>query len=241
MNTMRFWISDRKGSVILADRNVLPLLTLAHLFPLGLLLTGLFPPHATAHSLEELEEKLKGRERYAQIVNYPAPEFRLRGLDGEAASLADLRGKVVILWFVYTRCPDVCPLHSEALASIQERVNKTPMRELVQFITITTDPEHDTPIVLQDYGPNHGLDPINWTVLTSGPEEPSVTREVAGKYGLKFTLGEDGYQMHGVVTHLIDKSGNLRARYHGLRFHPTNLIVISMLFRMTIIKFFRVG
>ncbi len=59
MNTMRFWIGDRKGSVILADRNVLPLLTLAHLFPLGLLLTGLFPPHATAHSLEELEEKLK--------------------------------------------------------------------------------------------------------------------------------------------------------------------------------------
>jgi protein SCO1/2 len=225
VNALRYWVRGRKDVVFLADRNVSLLLTLARLFSLGILLTGLYPPNAAAHSLEELEERLKGRERYAQIVNHPAPEFRLRGLDGEAVSLADLRGKVVILWFVYTRCPDVCPLHSEALASIQEQVNQTPMRELVQFITITTDPEHDTPIVLQDYGPNHGLDPINWTVLTSGPEEPSVTREVAEKFGLKFTLGEDGYQMHGVVTHLIDKSGNLRARYHGLRFHPTNLIV----------------
>jgi len=194
-------------------------------FLIGLLVLVGHTLPTLAHSLEELEEKLKGRERYVQIVNHPAPEFRLRGLDGEAVSLADLRGKVVILWFVYTRCPDVCPLHSEALASIQEQVNRTPMRELVQFITITTDPEHDTPELFRDYGSKHGLDPINWTVLTSGPEEPSATRQMAEQYGLKFTPMEDGYQMHGVVTHLIDKSGNLRARYHGLKFNPTNLIV----------------
>jgi protein SCO1/2 len=51
------------------------------------------------------------------------------------------------------------------------------------------------------------------------------TRELAERFGLKFTALEDGYQMHGVVTHLIDKSGNLRARYHGLKFNATNLIV----------------
>ena len=178
-----------------------------------------------AHSLGDLEEALHASAPYAPLIHRPAPGFTLTSSEGEPVSLADLRGKVVILWFIYTRCPVVCPLHSEALASIQEQVNRTPMRELVQFITITTDPEHDTPELFRDYGSKHGLDPINWTVLTSGPEEPSVTREVAGKYRLKFTLGEDGYQMHGVVTHLIDKSGNLRARYHGLRFHPTNLIV----------------
>ena len=201
---------------------------LSHLscrFLIGLLVLVGHTLPTLAHSLEDLEENLKGREKYAQIVNRPAPEFRLRGPDSEAVSLIDLRGKVVILWFVYTSCPDVCPLHSEALASIQEQVNRTPMGELVQFVTITTDPEHDTTEQLQDYGPKHGLGPVNWTMLTSGPEEPSATRELAEKYGLKFTLGEDGYQMHGVVTHLIDKSGNLRARYHGLKFNPTNLIV----------------
>jgi protein SCO1/2 len=178
-----------------------------------------------AHSLEALEETLGAKEKYAQIVNRPAPQFMLTSIESEPVSLADLRGSVVILWFVYTRCSDVCPLHSEALASIQKQLNQTPMRDLVRFITITTDPGHDTPEILQDYGLKHGLDPINWAVLTSGPEEPSATRKIAEKYGLKFTLGEDGYQMHGVVTHLIDKSGNLRARYHGLKFNPTNLIV----------------
>ncbi len=199
--------------------------SLACRFFLGLLLLAAQTLPTLAHSLEKLEEKLKGREKYAQIVNRPAPEFTLTSGKGESVSLADLRDTVVILWFIYTKCPDVCPLHSEALASIQEQVNQTPMRELVQFITITTDPKHDTVELLKNYGLTHGLDPINWIILTSGPEEPFVTREVAEKYGLKFTLGEDGYQMHGVVTHLIDKSGNLRARYHGLRFHPTNLIV----------------
>ncbi len=48
---------------------------------------------------------------------------------------------------------------------------------------------------------------------------------MAERYGLKFTLGKDGYQRHGVVTHLIDKSGNLRTRYHGLKFNRTNMIV----------------
>ncbi len=192
---------------------------------LGLLLLLAHTLPTLAHSIEDLEEKLEAKEAYVQIVNRPAPEFTLMSAQSEPVSLADLRGSVVILWFVYTRCPDVCPLHSEVLASIQEQVNQTPMRDVVRFVAITTDPEHDTPEILQDYGPKHGLDPINWTVLTSDPEEPSATREIAEKYGLKFTLGEDGYQMHGVVTHLIDKSGNLRARYHGLKFNPTNLIV----------------
>jgi len=192
---------------------------------LGLLVLAWHILPSFAHSLENLEENLKGREKYVQIVNHPAPEFTLRSPDYEAVSLTNFRGKAVILWFVYTSCPDVCPLHSEALASIQEQVNRTPMREAVQFITITTDPEHDTPDILREYGPKHGLDPANWIMLTSGPEESSATRKPAEQYGLKFTLGEDGYQMHGVVTHLIDKSGNLRARYHGLKFNPTNLIV----------------
>ncbi len=204
---------------------MLALNSLACRFLIGLLVLVGHTLPTLAHSLGDLEDNLKGREKYAQIVNRPAPEFTLTSGKGESVSLADLRDTVVILWFIYTKCPDVCPLHSEALASIQEQVNRTPMRELVQFITITTDPEHDTPGLMQDYGPKHGLDPTNWTMLTSGAEEPSATRELAEKYGLKFTLGEDGYQMHGVVTHLIDKSGNLRARYHGLRFHPTNLIV----------------
>ena len=189
----------------------------------SLLFLGALP--ADAHSLEELETDLSAREAYVEITDRPAPDFDLLDMNGHEVRLVDFRGKVVVLYFIYTRCPDVCPLHSERIARIQQMINGTPMRDIVEFITITTDPERDTAEVMKAYGVEHGLDPVNWLFLTSGPDRPAATREIAEKYGLKFTLTEDGYQMHGVVTHLIDKSGHLRARYHSLKFNPTNLVI----------------
>ncbi len=190
----------------------------------ALALLALTPP-AEAHSLKDLEDRLLARERFVQIVNRPAPEFTLRDAEGRTVRLADFRGKVVVLSFIYATCPDVCPLHSDAFAAIQEAVNGTPMKELLRFISITTDPGRDTPAVMKSYGPAHGLDSVNWTFLTSGPDKPSATGKLAERYGLKFTLGKDGHQLHAVVTHLIDKSGTLHARYHGLKFNRTNMIV----------------
>ena len=192
---------------------------------LAALLAGAAASPISAHSLEHLENQLLKREAYVEIVHRPAPNFALRDAEGRTISLSDLRGKVVVLWFIYASCPDVCPLHSQRIAEIQEMVNQTPMRELVRFIAITTDPKRDTARVLQEYGPARGLDPANWTFLTSGPEKPGATRELAERYRLKFSPAKDGYQLHGLVTHLIDKSGNLRARYHGLKFEPVNMVV----------------
>ncbi|MCI0429371.1 MAG: SCO family protein [Rhodospirillales bacterium] len=183
------------------------------------------PAPASGHSLEELEDQLTASERYIQVVNRPAPDFALRDADGHATSLRDLRGKVVILYFIYASCPDVCPLLSERIADIQQQINTTPMRDIVAFVAITTDPERDTPDVLRGYGSAHGLDPANWRFLTSGADHPAATRELAKAYGLEFTPTGDGTQMHGLVTHVIDKSGNLRARFHGLKFKNLNLIL----------------
>ncbi len=180
---------------------------------------------AVAHSLEDLESQLLERETYVQVTNIPAPDFTLQDRNGRAVKLSDFKGRVVVLNFIYASCPDVCPLQSARIAEIQEMVNGTPMRDLVQFVSITTDPKRDTRQVLKDYGPSHGLDPVNWVFLTSGPDEPAATRELAERYGLKFMLVDDEYQMHGTVTHLIDKSGNQRARYHGLKFDSTNMVV----------------
>ena len=178
-------------------------------------LLGLGTTTSAAHSLKALEDKLQE----------PAPDFTLPDAQGREIVLADFRGKVVVLNFIYTNCPDICPLHSERIAEIQEMIEPTPMRELVQFISITTDTLRDTWSVMKDYGPDHGLDPASWMFLSSGPDALDATRDLAGDYGLKFTLTDSGYQMHGLVTFLIDKSGNIRARYHGLKFHPTNFIL----------------
>ncbi|WP_412549479.1 hypothetical protein [Sinorhizobium meliloti] len=77
----------------------------------------------------------------------------------------------------------------------------------------------------RDYAEAHGLDPANWTFLTSAPQESEdTTRKIAEAYGLKFTGGKGGMQMHGIVTHVIDQDGRLRARFHGLNFDPVNLV-----------------
>lgn len=183
-------------------------------------------PGAFAHSLHELETELGNREQYFQPIDKPTPDFALQDAAGRSVSLADFRGKVVVLHFIYTHCPDVCPLHAERIAEVQSLVNQSPMKQLVEFITITTDPKRDRADALKDYGRAHGLDPVNWVFLTTKPDQPEdLTRNLARQFGHRFDKTEDGYQMHGIVTHVIDKEGRWRGNFHGLKFEPSNLII----------------
>lgn len=193
-------------------------------FALALVLASALP--ASAHSVKGLESMLGDKEKYFQPMDREAPEFTLRNADGRSVNLADFRGKVVVLHFIYTKCPDICPLHAERIAEIQRMINRTTMKDLVRFVTITTDPKNDTPEVLREYGLTHGLDPANWTFLTAGRDAPdNATRKLAEAYGLKFTKTDDGYQMHAIVTFVVDQDGRERARFHGLKFKPVNLIL----------------
>jgi protein SCO1/2 len=183
---------------------------------------------ANAHSTKdkgELDRLMGDKEKYFQPLDKEAPDFTLQDADGKVVSRADLDGKVVILHFIYAGCPDVCPLHADRIAEIQEMVNQTPMKEQVRFITITTDPANDVPDVLRAYGSAHGLDPFNWSFLTKTADQPEdVTRRLAEEHGHKFIETDDGYQVHSVVTHVFDKQGRWRANFHGLRFEPINLV-----------------
>lgn len=190
------------------------------------MLTVLVAP-AAAHSLEQLETQLLDRDRYFQPVDRPAPEFTLVDAMDREVSLADFRGKVVVLNFIYANCGDVCPLHSVLIAQLQSMINISPMKDQVAFVSVTTDPSQDTGKVLTDYGEVHGLDPVNWIFLTSLADEPEdATRRVAKAYGLEFTEVE-GAQMHGLVTHVIDREGRLRGRFHGLNFEAVSLVIFA--------------
>lgn len=180
---------------------------------------------ADAHSLQDLEASLGRREQYFEPADREAPRFELQDASGRAIRLADFRGKVVVLHFIYASCPDVCPLHAELVAQLQDMTAQAGMADRVQFVTVTTDPERDGREVMQGYGPAHGFDPTNWVFLTSGPEHPAATRELAERYGHKFMPTPDGMQAHGVVTHVIDREGRLKANFHGLKFEPSNLVL----------------
>lgn len=183
------------------------------------------PRPAGAHPVKDLERRLHDRELYFEPVQArPAPEFALQNAEGRPVRLADLRGRAVVLHFVYANCPDVCPLNADLIARGQEAVNRTPMRERVRFITVTTDPERDTPDVMRGFGAAHGLDRANWTFPTSGAGRPEEGRRFAAAHGLVFVPMPEGMQMHAVVTHVIDREGRLRAKFHGLDFDPANLV-----------------
>ncbi len=181
---------------------------------------------AETHSLKELVGQLGSREKYFQPIDKIAPVFELRDINGRTVRLDTFHDRVVVLHFIYTRCPDICPLHADRIADVQEMVNQTPMKDQVQFISITTDPENDTPEVLRGYGPAHGLDPVNWIFLTSGTDRPTATRALAKRYGHTFTKNEDNYyQLHSLVTHIIGRGGKWQGNFYGLKFAATNLVV----------------
>lgn len=180
---------------------------------------------ALSHSLDFVQQQLIEKEDYFQPVDSDVPDFALEDAAGSPIEMSDLRGKVVILHFIYTNCGDFCPLHTELIATLQAMINPTPMRDRVRFVTITTDPLRDNGAVLTEYGEAHGADSSNWLFLTTRPGQPEdATRILAKAYGLEFTQTADGEQMHGVVTHVIDQDGRLKARLHGLKFEPLSLV-----------------
>lgn len=175
---------------------------------------------------QDLDELMGSEEQYFQPIDAPAPAFELVDMNGNPVQLSDFADKVVVLDFVFASCTDLCPLQSEVLADIQDKVNVSLMKDMVQFITVTTDPEADTPEVMRSYGEAHGLDPVNWTFLTVPPGAPEdTTRQLSEAYSNTFTPMEDGQQMHGAVFHVIDQGGRLAGKFHGLQFEPVNMVL----------------
>lgn len=181
---------------------------------------------AYGHSLQELEGEFYAKEPYFQALDQPVPDFTLSGPAGKLFEPKDFLGKVVVLHFIYTNCPDLCPLQTEKLAGVQAMVNQTPMKDMVRFVTITTDPGRDTPAVMADFGPLHGMDPVTWQFLTIGPGQPEdYTRKLAQAFGHKFVVESDGSLTHGVVTHVVGKFGRWQGNFHGMNFQPENLLM----------------
>jgi len=190
------------------------------------LLAPLASPSFAHHPGADLDKMMGSEEKFFQVIDAPAaPSFELIDADGKKVRLSDFSDKIVVLYFIFASCTDVCPIHSEVIADVQKKINATPMKDRVQFLAITTDPAKDTPDVLKAYGPAHGLDKYNWVFLTTRSGEPEdTTRKLAQSYNLRFDPLEDGQQMHGIVTHVIDRGGRFAAKFHGLRFDPLNMV-----------------
>jgi protein SCO1/2 len=133
-------------------------------------------------------------------------DFELRDQNGQTVRLSDFRGKVVAIDFIYTRCPlpDVCPRLSASFATLQKRFAG---RDLV-LLSVTVDPEYDTPAVLAEYARRWGADSRGWRFLTG-----DVAR-VAAELGEVYWTDE-GSIGHNSVTSIVGRDGRLAAAVAG--------------------------
>jgi len=150
----------------------------------------------------------------------PAPEFTLTTQDGQRLSLTELRGKVVAVTFIYASCTDTCPLLTAKMAGLQAALGAD-FGPKVFFLSITVDPERDTPAVLQRYAQAHGVNFAGWAFLTGTPAQ---IRQVARQYGIYYKKTARGDVDHTFLTSLVDQSGTLRVQYLGVRFDPDELL-----------------
>jgi|SRR5215510_3100540 len=146
----------------------------------------------------------------------PAPDFTLTSQDGKPIALADLRGKVVVVTFIFTLCSATCPVLTPMMSLVQDRLGAD-FGTNVAFISITVDPERDTPDVLKLYAQMHGADVPGWSFLTG---EPSAAQDVIRRYGVFAAKTANGDIEHSFLTSIIDRRGVLRVQYLGVRFDP---------------------
>jgi protein SCO1 len=143
-----------------------------------------------------------------------APDFTLTSQDGLRVSLRDYRGRVVAVTFIFASCTDTCPLLTDNMARVQDKLGSA-FGSKIAFLSITVDPERDTPDVLKQYAQNFGADLKGWAFLTG---DPVAIREVGRKYGIFTKKSASGDVDHTFLTSLIDRKGRLRVQYLGVQF-----------------------
>ncbi|HEX4841742.1 MAG TPA: SCO family protein [bacterium] len=155
------------------------------------------------------------------VIGKRAPNFLLIDQDDHRVQVSQFRGKLVLLNFIYTHCTDVCPLTTAALARVQhELMHRGWWTTDVVFLTITTDPLHDTPMVLRTYATRYKADIHGWHFLTG---DPGATQAVYQQYGIAVQARSRNLQDHASPTFVIDRDGVVLGAY-GTNLAPDAII-----------------
>ncbi len=142
---------------------------------------------------------------------FQAPDFSLPDGKGGQFRLADQRGKVVLIFFGFTHCPDICPTTMADFKQINQRLGK--QGERVKFVFISVDPDRDTPQITSQYAAN--FDP-SFVGLSGTEQQLDPVWKAYGVYRKldKASPADTNYEVeHSTQIYLIDPSGNLRITY----------------------------
>jgi len=141
-----------------------------------------------------------------------------------------IKGKIAIVGYIFTNCPDICPLTTNNMRLIQDELKKEKINDEVEFVSISFDPEADRPEVLKKFAEIRNLDLNNWIFLTG---EKTITDSLIKEAGVIAVVGDstitkDGktiyYYVHTDRISLVDEEGNIRKNYLGSKVNVEEII-----------------
>jgi cytochrome oxidase Cu insertion factor (SCO1/SenC/PrrC family) len=145
------------------------------------------------------------------VVIKAAPDFTLLDSDDHRFELSELRGRVVLLSFIYTNCATTCPLLTYRMGRLRDRLRDAGFwPRSVGFLSVTVDPEHDVAPVLSKYAERFDVVDPNWRFLR---DEPARARSVLAAYDEWTKPLPDGELDHPARVYLIDRRGKIREIY----------------------------
>jgi protein SCO1/2 len=141
-----------------------------------------------------------------------APDFQLENWDGKQVASKDLEGKVRLVYFFYSNCPDVCLPTSITLSKVQDELkSKGLLGSKADIVSITIDPKRDTPAVLKEFGSRFHADANAWKFLIANDEKQAL--DLAEKFGVMVVKDKDGNLSHSNPIILVDPKGTVRSYY----------------------------
>jgi len=141
-----------------------------------------------------------------------SPDFTLTdGISGKPLTLSSQQGKVVVLAFLYTHCPDVCPLTAERFRQAQQKLTED-QRDRTLFVAVSVDPGQDTPEAVQAFARDHGLE-RNFAFLVGSSAQ---LQAVWSRYGVRIeTEPTTTLVGHSDAIYLVDRKGQARVLTHS--------------------------
>ncbi len=170
----------------------------------------------------QLREDTSDRGNHAyREVGETVPDFALFDQDGKVVQSARFRGKQIILNFIYTRCPvaNMCPAATLKMMATQKLAREAGVKNL-ELVSITLDPEYDTPGVLKEYASARGIDTSNFSFLT-GPG--TAIKDLLTQFGVIAEFQGDLLK-HTLATLLINEDGKISYRADGSEWEPKDFV-----------------
>lgn len=176
------------------------------------------PANDMPHRLfyDDVRKMVKGGKETVDTVWSKVPDITLVNQLGDTVSLSDLKGKIVVADFFFTRCPVVCPKMTNNMKRLQDAIlnnSRAGSREpdFIHFVSFTVDPVHDSAEVLKKYADRHGIDPRNWWLLTGDKAQIYDLALEGMKLGINDTEVDTAF-IHPQKFVLLDKERVIRVR-----------------------------